>query len=48
MNGSFKNNSNELNDYRIRYNKIENQLSEYKTIQIKLRDLENRIGLMTQ
>ena len=28
----------ELNDFRIRYSKVEGTLSEYKTIEIKLRD----------
>lgn len=47
LNGLLRNQGGELNDYRIRYNKIESTLSEFKTIEIKLKDYENKISLLT-
>ncbi len=38
LNGLMKNQAGELNDYKIRYNKVEGTLSEYKSIEIKVRD----------
>lgn len=43
----LKSQAGELNDFRIRYNKVEGTLSEYKTIEVKVRDYENKIGLLT-
>jgi predicted nucleic acid-binding Zn-ribbon protein len=47
MNNLLKNQAGELNDYRIRYNKIEGTLNDYKSIEVKVRDYENKIGLLT-
>jgi hypothetical protein len=47
LNNLFKNQAGELNDFRIRYSKVEGTLSEYKNIEIKVRDYENKIGLLT-
>jgi hypothetical protein len=47
LNNLFKNQAGELNDYRIRFSKVEGTLSEYKNIEIKVRDYENKIGLLT-
>lgn len=47
LNNLLKNQAGELNDFRIRYSKVESTLSEYKTIEMKVRDYENKIGLLT-
>ncbi len=47
LNGLLKSQAGELNDFRIRYAKVEGTLSEYKTIEVKVRDYENKIGLLT-
>jgi hypothetical protein len=47
LNNLLKNQAGELNDYRIRHSKVESTLAEYKTIELKVRDYENKIGLLT-
>lgn len=47
LNGNLKNQAGELNDYRVRYSKIESSLNEYKNIEEKLRDYQNKIALLT-
>lgn len=47
LNQLLKNQAGELNDFRIRYNKIEGTLSQYRSIEVKVRDYENKIGLLT-
>jgi hypothetical protein len=43
----LKGQAGELNDFRIRYSKVESTLSEYRNIDVKLRDYEHKIGLQT-
>lgn len=43
----MKGQAGELNDFRIRYSKVEGTLAEYKSIEVKVRDYENKIGLLT-
>ena len=43
----MKNQAGELNDFRIRYSKVEGTLSEYRNIDVKVRDYEHKIGLQT-
>ena len=38
LNSLLKGQAGELNDFRIRYSKVEGTLSEYKNIEVKLRD----------
>jgi len=38
----------EVNDYRVRMSKLEDQMSEYKNVDVYLKDMENKIALMTQ
>ena len=38
LNTLLKGQAGELNDFRIRYSKVEGILSEYKNIEVKLRD----------
>lgn len=38
---------NELNDLKIRYSKTEGMISEYKNIEIRQKDYENKIKLLT-
>lgn len=47
LNGLLKSQAGELNDFRIRYSKVESTLSEYKSTEVKMRDYENKIGLLT-
>lgn len=47
LNGNLKNQAGELNDFRVRYSKIESSLNEYKNIEEKLRDYQNKIALLT-
>jgi chromosome segregation ATPase len=47
LNGVLKGQAGELNDFRIRYSKVEGTLAEYKSVEGKVRDYENKIGLLT-
>lgn len=46
LNNLLKTQGGELNDFRIRYSKIENTLNEYKSIEMKMKDYENKINLL--
>lgn len=47
LNGLLKNQSGELNDFRVRYSKLESSVSEYRNIDLKVRDYETKINLLT-
>lgn len=38
LNGILKSQGGELNDFRVRYSKLESSLGEYRTIETKVRD----------
>jgi uncharacterized protein HemX len=48
MNQIIRGKDQELNDNRVKFNKLDSTLNEYKNIQIYLKDNENKIALMTQ
>lgn len=48
MNQIIRGKDQELNDNRVKFNKLDATLNEYKNIQIFLKDNENKIALMTQ
>jgi hypothetical protein len=48
MNQIIRGKDQELNDNRVKFNKLDATLNEYKNIQIFLEDNENKIALMTQ
>jgi uncharacterized protein HemX len=48
MNQIIRGKDQELNDNRVKFNKLDSALNEYKNIQIYLKDNENKIALMTQ
>ena len=48
MNQIIRGKDQELNDNRVKFNKLDATLNEYKNIQIFLKDNENKIALLTQ
>jgi cell shape-determining protein MreC len=48
LNGLIRNNNNELKDNQIKYQRLESTISEYKNIEMKMKDLENKIGMLSQ
>lgn len=48
MNGIIRNNMNEVKDYQTKYSRLESTITEYKNIEIKMKDLENKIAMLSQ
>ena len=48
MNQIIRGKDQELSDNRVKFNKLDSSLNEYKNIQIYLKDNQNKIALMTQ
>ena len=47
LNGILKSQGGELNDFKVRYSKLESSLGEYRSIEGKVRDYEGKINLLT-
>lgn len=39
---------NEVKDYQTKYSRLESTITEYKNIEIKMKDLENKIAMLSQ
>ena len=48
LNGLMRNNINEIKDFQTRYSRLESTIAEYKNIENKMQDLENKIAMLSQ
>ena len=48
LNQILRGKENELNDSKMKQNKMQGMLEEYRNIEVGIRDYENKIALMTQ
>lgn len=48
LNGLLKNKTQEIDDFRTRYSKLETTIIQYKTIESKVQDYERNFAIMTQ
>lgn len=48
LNGIIRGNINQLKDYQTKYNRLESTISEYRNIEMKMKDLENKIAMLSQ
>ena len=48
LNQILRGKENELNDSKMKQNKMQSMLEEYRNIEVGIRDYENKIALMTQ
>lgn len=37
-----------MKDYQTKYTRLESTIAEYKNIEMKMRDLENKIAMLSQ
>jgi len=48
LNNLLRNNNNEIQSYKTKINNLEQTFNEYKNIEIKVKDFEHKIIMLTQ
>ena len=48
LNTIIRNNSHEAEDYRTRINRLEGNINEYKNIEYRVKEFENKIAMLVQ